>query len=44
VFAVVTFDDADLEDVPSDPSLRIMVDGDLRAFLNDQLRGRYLAS
>ena len=40
---VVTFDDADLEDVPSDPRLQIMVEGDLRAFLNDQLRGNDLA-
>lgn len=40
---VVTFEDVDLEDVPSDPRLQIMVEGDLRAFLNDQLRGSDLA-
>ena len=41
---VVTFDDADLEEVPSDRRLQIIVEGDLRAFLNDQLRGSDLAA
>lgn len=36
---VVTFDDAELEEVPSDRRLQIIVEGGLRAFLNDQLRG-----
>lgn len=39
---VVTFDDADLEAVPVDLSLQLEVAGDLRAFLNDQLRGSLL--
>ena len=41
---VVTFDDADLEEVLSDRRLQIIVEGGLRAFLNDQLRGTDLAS
>ncbi len=33
---VVTFEDADLEDVPADPRLQIVVEGDLLAFLHGQ--------
>ena len=36
---VVTFDDADLEEVLSNRRLQIIVEGGLLAFLNDQLRG-----
>ena len=36
---IMPFDDADLEDLPEDPRLQIQVEGALRVFLNDQLRG-----
>ncbi len=36
---VVTFDDADLEELPHDPQLQLHVEGELRALLNDELRG-----
>jgi len=39
---VITFDNEDLEDLSTDPRVRIMVEGDLRAFLNDELRGSFL--
>ena len=39
----LTFDDAELEDLPDDPSLQMQVEGALRAFLNDALRGSPLA-
>lgn len=32
---VVTFDDADLEDVRDDPRVQILIEGDLLAFLSD---------
>ena len=35
---VVTFNDADLEDVSEDPRLQIEVEGNLRAFLHEQLQ------
>lgn len=39
---VATFDDDDLGEVPDDPRMQLVVDGDLRAFLNDELRGSFL--
>lgn len=38
---VVTFDDADLEDLPDDPRLQILIEGDLRAFLSDDCADVY---
>ena len=35
---VVTFSDADLEDVSEDPRLQIEVEGNLRAFLHKQVQ------
>ena len=39
---VVTFDDADLEDLPEDPRLQIQVESEFRALLTDQLTGSVL--
>ena len=36
---ILTFNDAELEDLPDDPTLRMQVEGAVRAFLNDALRG-----
>lgn len=39
---VIAFDDATLEDVVEDPLCQVAVDGHLRAFVNEQVRGRLL--
>ena len=38
---VVTFDEADLENMPDDPRLQILIEGDLRAFLSDDCADPY---